>query len=99
MRDVLADGETLGEVIMRGNNTMTGYNNDPAATAEAFHGGWFHSLDLAVMHPDGYIELRDCTKDIIVSGSENISTIEVERAVAAHPAVLEAVVIAVPDPY
>ncbi len=99
LRDVPADGETLGEVIMRGNNTMKGYYNDPAATAEAFRGGWFHSGDLAVMHPDGYIELRDRKKDIIVSGGENISTIEVERAVVAHPAVLEAAVIAIPDPY
>ncbi len=99
MRDVPADGETLGEVIMRGNNTMKGYYNDPAATAEAFRGGWFHSGDLAVMHPDGYIELRDRKKDIIVSGGENISTIDVERAVVTHPSVLEAAVIAVPDPY
>ncbi len=99
MRDVPADGETLGEVIMRGNNTMKGYYKDPAATAEAFRGGWFHSGDLAVMHPDGYIELRDRKKDIIVSGGENISTIEVKRAVVAHPVVLEAAVIAIPDPY
>ena len=99
MRDVPADGATIGEVIMRGNNTMKGYFNDPAATAAAFHGGWFHSGDLAVMHPDGYIELRDRQKDIIISGGENISTIEIEQAVVAHPAVLEAAVIAIPDDY
>ena len=97
MRDVPADGETLGEVIMRGNNTMKGYYRDPEATERAFAGGWFHSGDLAVMHPDGYIELRDRKKDIIISGGENISTIEVEQAICAHPAVLEAAVIGVPD--
>jgi fatty-acyl-CoA synthase len=97
--DVAADGETLGEVIMRGNNTMKGYYADPDATALAFRGGWFHSGDLAVMHPDGYIELRDRKKDIIISGGENISTIEVERALAAHPAVLEVAVIGIPDDY
>ena len=74
-----ADGETLGEVVMRGNNVMKGYFDDAEATARAFRGGWFHSGDLAVMHPDGYIELRDRKKDIIISGGENISTIEVER--------------------
>ena len=97
MRDVPADGQTLGEVVMRGNNTMKGYYRDPEATARAFAGGWFHSGDLAVMHPDGYIELRDRKKDIIISGGENISTIEVEQAVCAHPAVLEAAVVAIPD--
>ena len=88
--------QTLGEVIMRGNNTMKGYYRDPEATERAFAGGWFHSGDLAVMHPDGYIELRDRKKDIIISGGENISTIEVEQAICAHPAVLEAAVIAHP---
>ena len=97
MRDVPADAETMGEVVMRGNNVMKGYFADPAATAEAFRGGWFHSGDIAVMHPDGYIELRDRKKDIIISGGENISTIEVEQAVASHPDVLEVAVIAVPD--
>src|SRR5438445_6492477 len=82
---------------MRGNNVMAGYFSDPAATAEAFRGGWFHSGDVAVMHPDGYIELRDRKKDIIISGGENISTIEIEQAVASHPAVMEAAVIAIPD--
>ncbi len=99
MCDVPADAQTLGEVIMRGNNTMKGYFRDPEATERAFAGGWFHSGDLAVMHPDGYIELRDRKKDIIISGGENISTIEVEQAICAHPAVLEAAVIAIPDDY
>jgi fatty-acyl-CoA synthase len=97
MHDVPADAQTLGEVIMRGNNTMKGYFRDPEATARAFAGGWFHTGDLAVMHPDGYIELRDRKKDIIISGGENISTIEVEQAISAHPAVLETAVIAIPD--
>jgi fatty-acyl-CoA synthase len=97
MRDVPADGATMGEVVMRGNNVMKGYFNDQPATDKAFKGGWFHSGDLGVMHPDGYIELRDRAKDIIISGGENISTIEVERAVYAHPAVLEAAVVGVPD--
>src|SRR2546425_58652 len=97
MNDVPKNGETLGEVIMRGNNVMTGYFEQRDATAEAFRGGWFHSGDLAVWHPDGYIELRDRKKDIIISGGENISTIEVEQAVARHPAVMECAVVAVPD--
>jgi fatty-acyl-CoA synthase len=97
MQDVPRDGETLGEVVMRGNNVMTGYFEQPEATAEAFRGGWFHSGDIGVWHPDGYIELRDRKKDIIISGGENISTIEVEQAVAKHPAVLECAVVAVPD--
>ncbi len=99
MNDVPADGATLGEVVMRGNNTMKGYYADPEATATAFRGGWFHSGDLAVMHPDGYLELRDRQKDIIISGGENISTIEVEQAVYSHPAVLEVAVIAIPHDY
>jgi len=97
MRDVPADGETMGEVVMRGNVVMKGYYRDPEATAVAFAGGWFHSGDVGVMHPDGSIELRDRKKDIIISGGENISTIEVEQAVVSHPAVLEAAVIAIPD--
>ena len=99
MNDVPADAQTFGEVLMRGNNTMKGYYNDPIATEAAFRGGWFHTGDLAVMHPDGYIELRDRKKDIIISGGENISTIEVEQALTAHPAVLEVAVIAIPDDY
>ncbi|HXQ22522.1 MAG TPA: acyl--CoA ligase family protein [Candidatus Acidoferrales bacterium] len=97
MHDVLADGATMGEVVMRGNNVMQGYFAQPDATAEAFRGEWFHSGDVAVMHPDGYIELRDRKKDIIISGGENISTIEIEQAIARHPDVLEVAVIAVPD--
>src|SRR6185369_11597887 len=92
MDDVPADGHTMGEVVMRGNVVMTGYFHDPEATGKAFHSG-----DLAVRHPDGAIELRDRKKDIIISGGENISTIEVEQAVVSHPAVLEAAVIGVPD--
>ena len=96
MKDVPADGATMGEVVMRGNVVMKGYFADPAATDKAFAGGWFHSGDLAVVHADGSIELRDRKKDIIISGGENISTIEVEQAVASHPAVLEAAVISIP---
>ncbi len=97
MNDVPRDSATMGEVVMRGNVVMTGYFEDEEATTRAFHGGWFHSGDLGVMHPDGSIELRDRKKDIIISGGENISTIEVEQAVVSHPAVLECAVIAVPD--
>ncbi|WP_245873659.1 long-chain-fatty-acid--CoA ligase [Brevibacterium ihuae] len=97
LTDVPADGRTIGEIVMRGNNVMKGYFRNPEATAKAFAGGWFHSGDLGVMHPDGYIELRDRAKDIIVSGGENISTVEVEQAIVAHEAVLEAAVIGVPD--
>jgi fatty-acyl-CoA synthase len=95
--DVPRDGTTQGEVVMRGNNVMKGYYRDPDATAQAFRGGWFHSGDIGVWHPDGYIELRDRAKDIVISGGENISTIEVEQAILRHPAVLEAAVIGVPD--
>jgi fatty-acyl-CoA synthase len=94
---VPADGATLGEVMHRGNITMKGYLKEPRATAEAFRGGWFHSGDLAVVHPDGYIQLKDRAKDIIISGGENISTIEVETVLYRHPAVLEAAVVARPD--
>jgi fatty-acyl-CoA synthase len=97
MADVPADGATMGEIVMRGNTVMAGYYLDPAGTAEAFHGGWFHSGDLGVMYPDGYIELRDRAKDIVISGGENISTIEVEQALMSHPSVLEVAVIGVPD--
>ena len=99
MNDVPQDATTMGEVIMRGNNVMSGYYQDPAATSKAFAGGWFHSGDLAVWHPDGNIELRDRGKDIIISGGENISSIEVEQAIAAHPAVLECAVIGIPHEY
>jgi fatty-acyl-CoA synthase len=97
MGDVPADGRTIGEIVLRGNNVMAGYFKDDAATEEAFRGGWFHSGDLGVMHPDGYIELKDRAKDIIISGGENISTIEVENAVLSHPAVTEAAVIGIPS--
>jgi fatty-acyl-CoA synthase len=95
--DVPADGTTMGEIVMHGNNVMSGYYRDPDATAKAFAGGWYHSGDLGVMHPDGYVELRDRAKDVIISGGENISTVEVEQAVMSHPAVLEAAVVGVPD--
>jgi len=94
---VPADGQTLGEVFFRGNIVMMGYLKNEKATHEAFAGGWFHSGDLGVMHPDGYIELKDRSKDIIISGGENISTIEVENVLYRHPAVLEAAVVAHPD--
>jgi fatty-acyl-CoA synthase len=94
---VPADGATMGEIFMRGNIVMKGYLKNPDATEEAFAGGWFHSGDLGVMHPDGYIELKDRSKDIIISGGENISTIEVEDVLYRHPSVLEAAVVARPD--
>ncbi|MBI1849435.1 MAG: AMP-binding protein [Planctomycetes bacterium] len=97
MADVPRDGHTMGEVVMRGNIVTQGYYADPEATETAFAGGWFHSGDIAVWHTDGSIELRDRKKDIIISGGENISTIEVEQAVASHPAVMECAVIAIPD--
>lgn len=96
MRDVPRDGQTMGEVVMQGNNVMKGYYDDPEATAHAFRGGWFHSGDLAVMHPDGYIELKDRGKDIIITGGENVSSIEVEQVLYQHPHVLEVAVVGVP---
>jgi fatty-acyl-CoA synthase len=97
MRDVPPDGETLGEIVMRGNNVMLGYYRDPEATRAAFAGGWFHSGDLAVMHPDGYVEIRDRLKDVVISGGENIPSVEVELALMAHPSVSEAAVVGAPD--
>ena len=97
MHDVPRDGTTMGEVIMHGNNVAKGYYANPTATEIAFEGGWFHSGDIGVMHPDGYVELRDRAKDVIISGGENISTIEVEQTIAQHPSVLECAVIAIPD--
>ncbi len=97
MIPVPADGATMGELMMRGNVMMKGYFKNEAATAEAFAGGWFHTGDLGVCHPDGYAEIRDRAKDIIISGGENISTIEVESVLYRHPAVLEAAVVARPD--
>jgi fatty-acyl-CoA synthase len=98
MTPVPADGETMGEIMFRGNITMKGYLKNPKATAEAFAGGWFHSGDLAVMQPDGYVKIRDRSKDIIISGGENISSLEVEEALYRHPAVLAAAAVARPDP-
>ena len=95
---VAADGAALGEIFMRGNIVMKGYLKNPQATEEAFAGGWFHTGDLGVVHPDGYIELKDRSKDIIISGGENISTVEVESVLYRHPCVLEAAVVARPDP-
>ena len=95
--DVAKDGATLGEIALRGNNVMLGYYRDDEATRKAAPDGWFRTGDLAVMHADGYIEIRDRAKDIIISGGENIASVEVERALSAHPAVLEAAVVAAPD--
>jgi fatty-acyl-CoA synthase len=97
MEPVPRDGETLGEVMFRGNVVMKGYLKNQSATQKAFAGGWFHSGDLGVMHPDGYIQLKDRSKDIIISGGENISSIEVEDALYKHPAVQAAAVVAKPD--
>jgi fatty-acyl-CoA synthase len=97
MQPVPRDGETLGEVMFRGNVVMKGYLKNKTATAAAFAGGWFHSGDLGVVHPDGYIQLKDRSKDIIISGGENISSIEVEDALYKHPAVAAVAVVAKPD--
>ncbi len=97
MTEVPADGETLGEVMFRGNIVMKGYLKNQAATEEAFRGGWFHSGDLGVLHPDGYIQLKDRSKDVIISGGENISSIEVEDVIYKHPAVAHCAVVAKPD--
>jgi fatty-acyl-CoA synthase len=97
MRHVPADGETMGEIMFRGNITMKGYLKNLPATEKAFAGGWFHTGDLAVMQPDGYVKIRDRSKDIIISGGENISSIEVEEVLYRHPAVLTAAVVAQPD--
>ena len=98
MQLVPADGETMGEIMFKGNIAMKGYLKNPAATKEAFEGGWFHSGDLAVMNPDGYIKMKDRSKDIIISGGENISSVEVEDVLYRHPAVNAAAVVAKPDP-
>jgi fatty-acyl-CoA synthase len=96
-RSVPRDGETLGEIAMRGNNVTPGYYHDPEATATAMRGGWFHSGDLGVIHPDGYVEIRDRLKDVIISGGENISSIEIEQALAAYPPIAEASVVGAAD--
>jgi fatty-acyl-CoA synthase len=98
MKPVPWDGEAMGEIMFRGNITMKGYLKNPAATAEAFRGGWFHSGDLAVMQPDGYVKIKDRSKDVIISGGENISSQEVEDVLHGHPAVIVAAVVAQPDP-
>ena len=95
--DVPADGMTTGQIALRGNNVMLGYLKDSEATAAAAPDGWFRTGDIGVVHPDGYVELRDRSKDVIISGGENIASVEVEQAIMEHPAVLEAAVIAVPD--
>jgi len=97
LEPVLPDGETMGEIMFRGNITMKGYLGNPAATEEAFRGGWFHSGDLGVMHPDGYVKIKDRSKDVIISGGENISSQEVEDVLHGHPAVMVAAVVAQPD--
>ena len=91
------DGQTMGEVLMRGNIVMKGYLKNPEGTEQAFAGGWFHSGDLGVLHPDGYIELKDRSKDIIISGGENISSVEIENVLYQHPDILEVAVVACPD--
>jgi fatty-acyl-CoA synthase len=96
-RDVPRDGTTVGEIVVRGNVVMKGYYNDPEATAHAFRGGYFHSGDAAVVHPDGYVDIRDRLKDVIISGGENISSVEVEGVLLRHPAVREAAVVGLPD--
>ena len=98
MADVPADGVTMGELVLRSNTVMKGYLKNPEATAAAFEHGWFHTGDLAVSHPDGYVEIKDRSKDIIISGGENISSLEVEEALYRHPGVIEAAVVAKPDP-
>ncbi|MEO8300122.1 MAG: acyl-CoA synthetase, partial [Burkholderiales bacterium] len=97
LQPVPADGQTMGEIFFRGNVVMKGYLKNPTATAEAFAGGWFHTGDLAVLHPDGYVKIKDRSKDVIISGGENISSIEVEDVLHRHPAVLLAAVVAQPD--
>ena len=89
--------QTVGEIVVRGNVVMKGYYNDPEATAHALRGGYFHSGDAAVVHPDGYVDIRDRLKDVIISGGENISSVEVEGRLLRHPAVLEAAVVGLPD--
>jgi fatty-acyl-CoA synthase len=95
--EVAADGAAIGEIVVRGNVVMAGYYNDPEATARAMGDGWFHTGDAAVVHPDGYVEIRDRLKDVIISGGENISSVEVEGMLLRHPAVQEAAVVGLPD--
>jgi fatty-acyl-CoA synthase len=97
MRETPADGQTMGEIMFRGNIVMKGYLKNPASTAKSFEGGWFHTGDLAVLEPDRYAKIKDRSKDIIISGGENISSLEVEDALYRHPAVLACAVVAKPD--
>ena len=97
MREVPRDGKTIGEIMIRGNVVMKGYFKDKDATNKAMKGGWFHTGDLAVMYTDGYVKIQDRSKDIIISGGENISSIEIENTIAKHPAVSLAAVVAKPD--
>jgi fatty-acyl-CoA synthase len=98
LQETPADGQTMGEIMFRGNIVMKGYLKNPSATAQAFAGGWFHTGDLAVMEPDRYVKIKDRSKDIIISGGENISSLEVEDALYRHPAVMACAVVAKPDP-
>src|SRR5271169_6190573 len=98
MADVPADGRTMGELVLRSNTLMKGYLQNPAASEAAFEHGWFHTGDLAVRPPDGYVEIKDRSKDIIISGGENISSIEIEEVLYRHPQIFEAAVVAKPDP-
>jgi len=95
--DVAHDGEAIGEIVVRGNAVMKGYYDDPEATAEAMRDGWFHTGDAAVIHPDGYTEIRDRIKDVIISGGENISSVEVEGVLLRHPAVQEVAIVGLPN--
>ena len=98
MNEVPRDGQTVGEVMFRGNITMKGYLKNPQATRASFAGGWFHTGDLGVLQPDGYVKIKDRSKDVIISGGENISSLEVEDVLYRHPAVMAAAVVAKPDP-
>jgi len=97
MNDVPRDGETMGEIVTRGNTVMKGYFEDEEETEKSFEGGWFHTEDIAVWHPDGYVEIRDRDKDVIISGGENISSVEVEQTIEKHQAVMEVAVVSTPD--
>ena len=97
MEPVPADGETIGEIMLRGHTIMRGYLKNPAATDGAFKGGWYHTGDLAVLHPDGYAEVKDRSKDIIITGGENVSSLEIEETLYRHPDIMEAAVVAKPD--
>jgi len=96
-RQIPMDGKTQGEIVIRGNSVMKGYLKNPAATAKAFAGGWLHSGDIAIQHPDGYLQITDRAKDMIISGGENVSSVEVEGALMHHPAVMLCAVVAKPD--